>query len=78
MCKEAVASDVRGFQLGLNTSIVFMIAMVFVIPVGFGFVVWRSMRSEAERRARGEDVSTPGKLRWRDADFEARPRKRPE
>jgi hypothetical protein len=76
MCKEAVASDGRAFALGLNTSIVFMLAMVFVIPVGFGFVVWRSVRSAAERRARGEDVATPGALRWNDSAFEAKPRKR--
>ena len=41
-----------------------MLSMVFVIPVAFGLVVWRSFRSEAARRARGEDVATPGKLRW--------------
>jgi hypothetical protein len=76
MCKEAVASGSHGFAVGLNTSILFMLAMVFVIPVGFGFVVWRSVRTAAERRARGEDVATPGKLRWNDADFEPAPRKR--
>jgi hypothetical protein len=76
MCKEAVASDGRAFALGLNTSIVFMLAMVFVIPLGFGFVVWRSVRSASERRARGEDVATPGALRWNDSAFEANPRKR--
>ena len=72
MCKEAVASDGRAFALGMNTSIVFMLAMVFVIPAGFGFVVWRSVRSAAERRARGEDVATPGALRWNDKAFEAK------
>jgi len=76
MCKEAVASDGRGFAQGMNTSILFMLAMVFVIPAGFGFVVWRSVCSAAERRARGEDVSTPGALRWSDKTFEAAPRKR--
>lgn len=75
MCKEAVASKGSGLAGGLNTSICFMLAMVFVIPAGFGFVVWRSIRSEADRRARGEDVATPGKLRWHDAAFEAKPRK---
>jgi len=41
-----------------------MISMVFLIPAGFGFVVWRSFRSADARRARGEQVSTPGSIRW--------------
>ena len=41
-----------------------MLGMVFAIPAVFGLVVWRSFRSEAERRARGELVGTPGALRW--------------
>jgi hypothetical protein len=64
MCKEAVASKGSTLASGLNTSILFMLGMVFVIPAGFAVVVWRSIRSEGERRARGEDVATPGKLRW--------------
>ena len=51
-----------------------MLAMVFAIPIGFGFVVWRSFRSEAARRARGEDVATPGALRWPAARDDARRR----
>lgn len=41
-----------------------MLAMVFSVPLGLALVVWHSFRSEGERRARGEDVSTPGTLRW--------------
>lgn len=44
-----------------------MLSMVFAIPIGFGFVVWRSFRSEGRRRARGERIDTPGAIRWSDA-----------
>jgi type IV secretory pathway TrbD component len=65
MCKAAMAArDGRALSAGLNASILFMLVMVFTIPAGFGFVMWRSFRSEAERRARGEDVATPGAMRW--------------
>lgn len=49
-----------------------MLAMVFSVPLGLAFVVWRSFRSEAERRARGEDVSTPGAVRWTETPREPR------
>ena len=49
---------------GINTSVLFMISMVFLIPAGFGFVVWRSFRNADARRARGEQISTPGAMRW--------------
>jgi hypothetical protein len=45
-----------------------MISMVFLIPAGFGFVVWRSFKSAEVRRARGEQISTPGALRWESDD----------
>jgi hypothetical protein len=48
----------------LNASILFMLGMVFTIPAGFALLVWRSYRSEGARAARGEDVATPGALRW--------------
>jgi hypothetical protein len=44
--------------------VLFMISMVFLIPAGFGFVVWRSFRNADARRARGEQISTPGAMRW--------------
>ncbi len=46
-----------------------MLGMVFALPAGFAWLVWRSFRSEAERRARGELVATPGALRWRAEDL---------
>jgi len=45
-----------------------MLSMVFLIPLGFGFVVWRSFRTAARRRERGEQVSTPGAMRWEGSD----------
>jgi hypothetical protein len=45
-----------------------MLTMVFAIPAAFGLLVWRSYRSEGRRRARGEEIVTPGALRWTDAD----------
>jgi hypothetical protein len=45
-----------------------MLAMVLAIPTGFGLLVWRSYRSESARRARGDQVSTPGALRWTPRD----------
>jgi hypothetical protein len=44
--------------------VLFMLAMVFLIPAGFGFVVWRSFKTESARRARGESIETPGAKRW--------------
>lgn len=41
-----------------------MLSMVFLIPVGFVFVVWRSFRTASERQARGEQIYTPGAKRW--------------
>ncbi len=41
-----------------------MLSMVFLLPAVFGFVIWRSYRSEGERARRGEATSTPGALRW--------------
>jgi len=46
-----------------------MLAMVFSIPAGFAWLIWRSFRSEAERRARGEVLSTPGAVRWTPDQF---------
>jgi hypothetical protein len=42
-----------------------MLAMVlFVIPGGFGFAVWRSYRSERLRSEEGQDFQPEGKIRW--------------
>lgn len=47
-----------------------MLAMVFAVPATFGFVVWRSYRTAAERSERGELTQDPGTIRW-DADRDA-------
>jgi len=41
-----------------------MLAMVFSLPVMFGFVVWRSYRNADRRAQRGDALSTPGAERW--------------
>lgn len=41
-----------------------MLAMVFLLPAGFAFVLWRSYRSAAHRSARGEPLHPPGTIRW--------------
>jgi hypothetical protein len=43
-----------------------MLAMVFILPSAFGLLVWRSFRSASARSARGEQIATPGALRWED------------
>ncbi|MCY3000393.1 MAG: hypothetical protein NTV21_01090 [Planctomycetota bacterium] len=49
-----------------------MLSMVFLIPVGFGLVVWRSFRTAGERQARGEQLYTPGAKRWEADSVERR------
>lgn len=63
-CKEAVSSGQSAFAEGLNTSILFMLGMVFTIPLAFGGLVWHSYRSAARRAARGEVIVPPGAERW--------------
>jgi hypothetical protein len=41
-----------------------MLAMVFTIPSGFAFLIWRSYRSAAARAARGEPLAPAGTIRW--------------
>jgi hypothetical protein len=41
-----------------------MLAMVFLIPTSFAWVIWRSYRSAAARAARGEPLAPPGAIRW--------------
>jgi hypothetical protein len=48
----------------LNTSILFMLGMVFTVPMAFLGLIWQSYRSAAKRAARGEPLSTPGAERW--------------
>lgn len=63
----AVATDSAGFGLALNKSILFMLSMVFLIPVALGLLVWNSYR--VQRAAGGSRFEPEGKLRW-----EERPR----
>jgi hypothetical protein len=49
-----------------------MLAMIVAILSGFAFMVWNSYRTERDRRERGEDVGTPGALRWTRDDLERR------
>ena len=64
MCKNAVGSDRNHLAEGINTSVLFMITMVFMTFAGFSLVVWLSFRS-GKRSARDGKVFAPeGKLRW--------------
>ena len=64
MCKNAIGSDRNHFGEGINTSVLFMIAMVFVVLSSFLCVVWWSYRSARLREGRGEVFAPQGKLRW--------------
>jgi hypothetical protein len=52
----------------LNWSILFMLSVVFGLPVAFAFLIRRAYRSAAERASRGEELGTPGALRWSASD----------
>jgi hypothetical protein len=41
-----------------------MLAMVYLLPVAFGLLLWRSYRSESKRSRKGETFDPAGKLRW--------------
>lgn len=46
-------------------SVYFMLVMVlFVVPGGLVFLVWRSYRGARARAAAGEGYRPEGKLRW--------------
>ena len=46
-----------------------MLSMVFLLPTGFGFVVWRSYRKNQRLRAEGAGYqANPGAMRWGDQD----------
>lgn len=68
MCKNAIGSDRNHLAEGINTSVLFMIAMVFIVLFGFiGFVWWNTRAARARERA-GEMFTPAGKLRWTDED----------
>ena len=64
-CREAIASTHARLAEGFNTSILFMLGMVFVgVPGGFAAVVWWSYRSARLRAGEGQAFRPDGKLRW--------------
>lgn len=70
MCKNAVGSDRNHLGEGINTSVQFMIGMVFLVLFAFlGLVGW-SYWDGRRREQRGETFAPPGKLRWTPEDFE--------
>ena len=68
MCKNAIGSDRNHLAEGINASVLFMIAMVFVVFAGFSFVVWASFRAGVKREKRGEVFAPEGKVRWQPGD----------
>jgi hypothetical protein len=64
MCKNAIGSDRNHFGEAINTSVLFMIAMVFVVLGSFLGVVWWSYKSGRAREGRGEVFAPQGKTRW--------------
>lgn len=71
MCKNAIGSDRNHLGEGINTSVQFMIGMVFVVLFAFLGVVWWSFRAGRRRAERGEVFAPPGKLRWSPEDYGA-------
>ena len=64
MCKNAIGSDRNHFGEAINTSVLFMIGMVFAVLFTFLGIVWWSYRSARRREHRGEVFAPAGKLRW--------------
>ena len=64
MCKNAIGSDRNHFADGMNTSILFMLGMVFTVLFGFLTVVWFSYRTARRRERNGAPYAPAGKLRW--------------
>lgn len=64
MCKNAIGSDRNHLGEAINTSVLFMIGMVFVVLGAFLCVVWWSYRSARRQEERGEIFRPAGKLRW--------------
>ena len=71
MCKNAIGSDRNHLGEGINTSVQFMIGMVYVVLVAFLAIVWWSIRAGRRRAERGEVFAPPGKLRWSPEDYGA-------
>lgn len=72
MCREAVASGNDGFSDGLNASIQFMLTMLLIVPLGVGFLVWRSYR----RMAAEGPYQPEGKVRWTEGQDLSQPEPR--
>jgi hypothetical protein len=53
-----------GLAHGLNRSILFMLAMIGAVLLGFGFLVVRAYRGAERRKAEGEAFAPAGKRRW--------------
>jgi hypothetical protein len=64
MCKNAIGSDRNHFGEAINTSVLFMIGMVFTVLLSFLLVVWASYRSARRRERQGEAFAPAGKVRW--------------
>jgi hypothetical protein len=73
MCKNAIGSGHDHFGEGINTSVLFMIGMVFAVLFSFLGVVWFSYRSGRRREERGEVFAPEGKLRWTAQQNESKP-----
>jgi hypothetical protein len=64
-CREAIASTHARLAEGFNTSILFMLGMVFIgVPGGFAALVWWSYRSARLRADEGRAFQPDGKQRW--------------
>ena len=69
MCKNAIGSDRNHFGEAINTSVLFMIGMVFAVLLTFLLVVGWSYRSARRRENDGETFAPQGKLRWSPDDL---------
>jgi len=68
MCKNAIGSDRNHLAEGINSSVLFMIGMVFTVFAGFSLLLWASVRAGRRRARRGEVFAPEGKLRWTSED----------
>jgi hypothetical protein len=64
-CRQAIAASQASLAEGFNTSILFMLGMVFVgVPGGLAATIWWSYRSARLKAAEGRGFRPDGKLRW--------------